>query len=472
MSEHERAPRRRSLYRSLLLYLSVPLTVLAILAALVTYEMARYYSNRAHDSALIEQVDAVAKLMDHSPETFSTFSPQALFLIQYDPDGFQYYAITSAHRGVIAANFQPPAASLPVQVGAPVKLSSIRTEHHLRLASRTFHPKVDSTDTVTVTVGEGYSDRRRWAQQILLITVPTLLLMVVGVLLVVRSGVDTGLRQLDPLIARLRRGDALSKPLLDANVPSEVAPLAGTIDNLVSDLREALAVQSRFIADAAHQLRTPLAGLSLHAERALDDPRPEVLEDALGHVSRLTHRTSRIAEQLLSLARAQSVQTRLPERVDLAEVVPLLVGERVPDALRAGIDLGYEAPSQQSLHAAIDVPALQEALDNLIDNALHHAGRGHNTTVSLSQRDGAIELAVEDDGTGVPDETLARLGERFFQVAGSNARGSGLGLAIVEEVLSRYGGQVRYVRGASGGLRVELLLPIADAPGKADETAG
>ena len=470
MNERERAPRRSSLYRSLLMYLSVPLVVLAILAGLVTYEMARYYTNRAHDAQLIEQVDSVVKLMDTRPETFRVFSPQALFLIQYDPDGFQFYAITSARKGVIAANFHPPEASLTASVNEPIKLSSIRAEHHLRLASRSFHPKVDPADTVMVTVGETFTDRRRWAQRILLLTIPTLLMMVIGVFFVVRSGVDTGLRQLDPLIARLRRGDALHKPLLDADVPSEVAPLAGTIDTLVSDLREALAVQSRFIADAAHQLRTPLAGLSLHAERALADPRPEVLEDALSHVSRLTHRTSRIAEQLLSLARAQSVQATLPQHIDLAMVIPQLVGERVPDALRAGVDLGYEAPQQVTLFAAINAAALHEAIDNLIDNSLHHAGRGHVATVSLSQRDDTIELAMEDDGPGVDDAALARLGERFFQVVGGNG-GSGLGLAIVEEIVTRYGGQVRYARGSAGGLRVELLLPIADPPGKVDETA-
>lgn len=470
MSDHERAPRRSSLYRSLLVYLSVPLTVLALLAGLVTYEMARYYANRAHDAELIEQVDSVVNLMDTQPETFRAFSPQALFLIQYDPDGFQFYSITSTHKGVIASNFVPPAASLPATVSDAVTLSTIRTDRHLRLASRSFHPKVDPTDTVMVTVAESFTDRRRWAQRILLLTIPTLLLMVVGLVFVIRSGIDTGLKQLDPLIARLRRGDALDKPLLDADVPSEVAPLASTIDTLVSNLREALAVQSRFIADAAHQLRTPLAGLRLHSERALADPRPEVLADALSHVARLTDRTSRIAEQLLALARVQSVQAAPPQRVDLAAVIPQLVGERVPDALRAGVDLGYEAPREGPLFAMIDIAVLHEALDNLIDNALRHAGSGHVATVSLSQHDGTIELAMEDDGPGVDDELLARLGERFFQIAGGNG-GSGLGLAIVEEVLSRYGGRVRYARGTMGGLRVELLLPAADVSGKVDETA-
>ncbi len=468
---NDRAPRRTSLYRSLLVYLSVPLTVLALIAGLVTYEMARYYANRAHDAELVEQVDSVVNLMDTQPETFRAFSPQALFLIQYDPDGFQFYSITSVHKGVIAANFKPPMASLTATVNEPVKLSTIRAERHLRLASRSFHPKVDPSDTVMVTVAESFTDRRRWAQRILLLTIPTLLLMVLGLVFVIRSGIDTGLKQLDPLIARLRRGDALHKPLLDADVPSEVAPLASTIDTLVSNLREALAVQSRFIADAAHQLRTPLAGLRLHSERALADPRPEVLEDALGHVARLTDRTSRIAEQLLSLARVQSVQATLPQRVDLSVVIPEMVGERVPDALRAGVDLGYEASQQGALFAMIDAAALQEALDNLIDNALHHAGRGHVATVSLSQQGGTIELAMEDDGPGVDDAVLTRLGERFFQVAGGNG-GSGLGLAIVEEVLSRYGGRVRYARGSAGGLRVELLLPAADTPGKVGETAG
>jgi two-component system sensor histidine kinase TctE len=227
-----------------------------------------------------------------------------------------------------------------------------------------------------------------------------------------------------------------------------------------------LAQQQRFIADAAHQLRTPLAGLRLQAERALADPRPESVREALSHVERLSAGTARAAGQLLALARAQA-----PDEVvgaiaplDLALLVRDEVAARVPAALSQHADLGYSGPSQ-GVRVVGDALLLRELLGNLIDNALRYGRRDGVVTVSLeSGEDIGAALAVSDDGAGVPEQLWPRLGERFFRVHGDRRDGSGLGLAIVREIAERHGATVGFGEGLSGkGLRVEVRFPPAAA---------
>jgi two-component system sensor histidine kinase TctE len=221
-----------------------------------------------------------------------------------------------------------------------------------------------------------------------------------------------------------------------------------------------LALQERFIADAAHQLRTPLAGLSVHAERAQASTDPATISDSLNHIQRLIQRANRTSSQLLALTRAQTVEHEAgdTEPLNLATVVPELVGLRVHEALAAGIDLGYDGPSGP-LWIDGDRHRIQEMLDNLIDNSLRYAGSGSLMTVSLMRDGGDICLAVEDNGPGVPPNWIERLGERFFRVPGVQEEGSGLGLAIVQRIAEWHNGRARYMTGGEGGLRVEIVLP-------------
>jgi two-component system sensor histidine kinase TctE len=147
--------------------------------------------------------------------------------------------------------------------------------------------------------------------------------------------------------------------------------------------------------------------------------------------------------------------------VDLARLVPEAVSLRVPEALAAEIDLGYQG-AQGPLPVMGDAASLHELLDNLVDNALRYAGRGSNVTVSLAPLPGGgARLRVEDDGPGVPEEWLARLGERFFRVPGSAEAGTGLGLAIVQRIAERHGARVHYRRAARHGLSVDVHFPPA-----------
>jgi len=229
-----------------------------------------------------------------------------------------------------------------------------------------------------------------------------------------------------------------------------------------AQLSPMLALQERFIADAAHQLRTPLAGLRVHVERAQADPSRETVNDALDHILRLTQRATRTSGQLLALTRAQSPDHAGDPHglLDLARMVPDLLALRVHEALAAGVDLGYEGPPTP-VWVDGDRITLQELLDNLLDNALRYAGRNSMVTVGVADDEDSACLSVEDNGPGVPPAFLARLGERFFRVPGSNEEGTGLGLAIVQRIAERHRAQVRYIAGSEGGLRVEVRFPHA-----------
>ena len=449
-----------SLRRRLLAFLLIPVGVLLLLDALLTYGVALAYSNHVHDRDLGDDALTLAQML-RGDRLEDTVSPQARFLLAYDPDEGSYFSVRSRLHGVLADNAQYRQIAPPPVDQPPVLYDATLGSHKLRVAAVSIHPDFDPRDTLTVTKAETLADRHRRAREILLMAVPLQTLLILGVLSLVWFGVDYGLRVLQPLTARLAARGREITPIGEEDVPQEILPLTRTIDALFMRLRDTLALQERFIADAAHQLRTPLAGLSLHVERALADDSPQTLRDALGHMRRLTLRAARTSAQLLALTRAQSPlaepATHVP--VDLARLVPEAVSLRVPEALAARIDLGYHGPPGP-LPVNGDAASLHEMLDNLLDNALRYAGPGSSVTVSLvASPGGGVRLRVEDDGPGVPDALLSRLGERFFRVPGTNEEGTGLGLAIVQHIAERHRATIRYLRTAQHGLSVEVQFP-------------
>lgn len=453
-------PAQPSLRRRLLAFLLIPVGLLLLLDALLTYGVALAYSNHVHDRDLGDDALTLAQML-RGDRLDGSLSPQARFLLEYDPDEGSYFSVRSRLHGVLADNAQFRQIAAPPVDEAPVLYDATLGSHTLRVATVSIRPDADANDTLTVSMAETLADRHRRAREILLMAVPLQTLLIVGVLSLVWFGVDYGLRVLQPLTARLAARGREITPIGEEDVPQEILPLTRTIDALFTRLRDALALQERFIADAAHQLRTPLAGLSLHVERALMDDSPQTLRDALGHMRQLTLRAARTSAQLLALTRAQSplAEPVAHVPVDLARLVPEAVSLRVPDALAARIDLGYHG-EPGLLTVSGDAASLHEMLDNLVDNALRYAGPGSSVTVSLAPLPGdGVRLRVEDDGPGVPEELLSRLGERFFRVPGTRAEGTGLGLAIVQRIAERHGATLRYQRTARHGLSVDVHFP-------------
>lgn len=453
---------RPSLRRRLLVFLLIPMAALLLLNAGLTYAVALTYANRVHDRDLSDDALTLAKLLG-SEQLGSELSPQARFLLEYDPDGRSYFTVSSSRHGLLAGNgkLPPLPGHAPTLGAAPTLYDATMDKHALRVATVRTSAPGDAGDSLIVTVAETLHDRHVQAREILLLASLMQTLLLVCVLLLVWFGVSRGLRVLDPLTMRLAARTHELTPINGPDVPLEIQPLTRTIDALFARLRSMLALHDRFIADAAHQLRTPLTGLSLHVERALADPDPKTVADSLAHIQRLTQRAARTSSQLLALTRAQAspMETGEPHRLDLGRLIPEAVSQRVHEAIRAGVDLGYQG-DVQTPHIIGDASSVQDLLDNLIDNALRYAGRGSTVTVHLQARaDGGANLIVEDDGPGVPIELLPRLSERFFRASDNGEAGSGLGLAIVQRIVERHHAEVSYQLGEERGLRVEVHFP-------------
>jgi len=307
-------------------------------------------------------------------------------------------------------------------------------------------------------VGEREDLRQDLIQRIVSHTLwPTLvgLPLLVGVLWLL---LGWGLRPLQDFARGLRERDQHSlAPLPAGPLPPELQPMHSALDHLLAQLRALLDRERRFIADAAHELRTPLAILDLHAQNAQRAETAAERDEALGYLRQGVSRATRLASQLLTLARLEpgATQVRPLEleplvREELAELTPLALDRQVELVLAS-------QPGQPVLG---DPDAIAIALQNLVANALAFAPAGSTVEVGIdSGQDDGVLLRVEDRGPGVDEAELARLCDRFYSAG--NPQGAGLGLAIVETITRRLGGALSFSNRARGGFCVELRLPRA-----------
>ncbi|KWR89253.1 sensor histidine kinase [Cupriavidus sp. IDO] len=321
---------------------------------------------------------------------------------------------------------------------------------------------------IVVEVAELLDRRETAANEILLsVSVPLILLLLVGSL-ILSHVLKEELVPLQILTDKLNRQTARSLAALDeTQVPAEVAPLIRGLNALLSRLRDALDAQRKFIADAAHQLRTPLTAVKLHADRAVEADSLEVARHALRELQTAADRAVRLSNQLLSLARAEpglSLERLGPvEHFDLAELAFETGAEWVPQALARHVDLGFEVlpgPTFTGGSPAVvrgNRLLMREALSNLIDNAVKYVPAGGRITVraggeALGHRGMAVVM-VEDNGPGIPLQRREEVFKRFFRgdrspelPGGTQAAptaGAGLGLAIVHEIVGLHHGTIR-----------------------------
>ena len=311
----------------------------------------------------------------------------------------------------------------------------------------------------TVQVAETTNKRNTLARNIVLSSLVPELLITLATLVIVWFGVKRGLAPLETLSAEIRSRSARDlRPIDPAHAPEEARPLVGALNQLFGQVAESSSNQQRFLANAAHQLRTPLAGLQAHTEIALAQDVPEAHRAQLEQVHRATIRTARLANQLLALARAEPGGTRVDtRRVDLRTVVEGVADEWVHRAMAKEIDLGFELSDAP---VAGDVLLLREALANLIHNALEYTPQGGHVTVTTGLRNDCPFLEVEDDGPGIPPAEREQVQERFYRITGTSGTGSGLGLAIVREIALAHGAEISIGSGAHGrGCKVGLTFP-------------
>lgn len=266
-----------------------------------------------------------------------------------------------------------------------------------------------------------------------------------------------GLTPLTELSAELERRDLHRLTPLTAALPRELVPLQSAFNRLFDRLARAADAQREFLADAAHQLRTPLTSLQTEIELALLEPHDARVDPLLQRLRRRVVRSARLARQLLSLAQAEDRSVDVAQRVDLREIATETGQDWARRALPAGIDLGFELADAPALgHAFL----LRELLENLIDNAVNYAGPRARITVRCCSGPAGPWLEVEDNGPGIPAAERAGAVQRFRRGGSAGGDGSGLGLAIAADIAARHDGRLELLDAHEGpGLRARLCLP-------------
>jgi two-component system sensor histidine kinase TctE len=273
-------------------------------------------------------------------------------------------------------------------------------------------------------------------------------------------GVARGLAPLEKLRGEIAtRSHRDLRPVSEGQAPDEVRPLVRELNELLHRLAESIELQQRFVADAAHQLRTPLAALQAQVAAARGEELPAALARTLDQLQAATRRAAHLSRQLLTLAQVDPNAERpySPQPTDLAELLQRDLSDWIARADARRIDLGFEL-SAAPVRAEPELVA--EAASNLLDNALSYTPEQGEVTLRTGKRDGVCYLEVEDNGPGIPEAERPYVFERFHRVKGTPGQGAGLGLAIVREIANRHGASIDLGPGADGrGTRVSVSFP-------------
>ncbi|WP_322066508.1 sensor histidine kinase [Burkholderia ubonensis] len=473
-------PAVTSLRRSLLRRLAAPLSMLALMSGLIAYWLAWQYTQHVIDRSLADLATAISKQIQIAgPDAPFTVPPLAQAMFS-DPAEALIYRISDGEQ------------ELAGDPKLPLQGTNVRRMHYAYVfeaeydnrAVRVAQVRVEEVDggkPMVVEVAQPVRHRYRIAAEFLVaIMMPLLLLLLAGWGIVWRV-VNQQLGPLTHLADSLNRQTHTSlEPVDETDVPLEIRPLTSAMNALLGRLKTALDAQRKFIADAAHQLRTPLTAVKLHAEQAAIARDPQQTFAAVRELRAAADRAVRLSNQLLSLARAEpGEQAARFVDVDLAAMAFETGAEWVPRALAAHVDLGFQRSDEprdddQTLLVRGNPVLLREVIANLLDNALKYVplARPHGARITVNVGRAmldagvpAAEIVVEDNGPGVPANQQADLFKRFFrgdaQSGNGVETGAGLGLAIVHDIIAMHGGSVSYADAPEGGSRFVVKVPLA-----------
>jgi two-component system sensor histidine kinase TctE len=440
----------RSLRAHLLRLLLPPIAALLALGAVVAYYPSIEPATQAYDQALVDIGLALGSHVRVGQTEYRFDLPPAVEqVLRTDRFDSIYYRVISPAGLEIAGD-----ADLPAPPGEAIAHNTMYKGEKVRVVSV---QAPCGRSACNVLVGETMVKREHLARDLLLQSLFPDFLIALATLVIVWFGVKRGLQPLARLSDEIKARSAGDlRPIDAAGAPEETRPLVGALNGLLEEVSAASRKQQRFLADAAHQLRTPLAGLQAHTELALAQPMPDACRAQLEQVHRATIRTARLANQLLALARAEPGARSSSENINLKDLAGAEAETWVRQSRSRDIDLGFEL---EPAPLAGDAFLLREALSNLVHNALEYSNRGARVTVRTGRRDGHAFLEVEDDGPGIAPQERTHVLERFYRVPGTPGTGSGLGLAIVREIAASHAASMFIVDGSAGGCRVGITFP-------------
>jgi len=468
----ERPKRHYSLRKRVAWRLVPPLAILLLLNAFWSYESAMDSANRAYDRSLTAALKSIAESIHATGGRISVDMPySALDILEEGIQERVYYAIIGPDGRRLTGYDDLTPIGVKPDAEEPVVVDMTYRQQPIRLASlakRLYDPELVGGDAVTVVFAETTEARTRLAVSLFLDSLrPQLVLVLVGLFLVVFV-LRSAFRPLVDLRDTIRqRHEEDLTPLSASNVPNELLPLTDAINYHMARLDRLLQARRRFLADAAHQIRTPLTVLGTQAEYGQRQNDPDEMRQTFASLTETIRSTRRVVNQMLTLARVESANGLIQEftRLDFAELVRDVAGDLAALALRKNIDLSFE-DSATPVFINGNATMLREMVSNLIDNALRHAPANGHVILGVAIADAAAVLHIVDDGPGIPESEREKVFQRFYRILGhGEAGGGGLGLAIVREICWRHGGRIRLGDGENGrGLAAEIALPVASDP--------
>ncbi len=454
----------KSLKSTIVLNLAIPMVLFFVIETSISYFVALHYVDKVYDRWLLNSAHSLIQEIKVSKQKIVVDLPEtAMKIFKWDDVDKTYFKVISETGAILAGdNFVPEAPGTnqlwvkpvffdAVIYGRPVRGVSIQVvNQHLK-------------EKVFIHVAETLGKRQGMMIDILLADLVPQVVMALLMLYFLILAVKHGLKPLQ----RLTRDIALRSPqdlslIPESKVFIEVKTLTDTINDLLAKLSLTLGAQQKFIANAAHQLRTPLAGLKLQVERARRETDLGSMEPALAQIQTSADRASHLVSQLLLLARSESGKGVYEfELIDLNQLVKEVCIEWAPKAMQKQQELSFEG-LDKILWVNGNAVLLRELLANLLDNAIEYGREEGHITIRLAA-DQTVCLEVEDDGCGIPVAERAKVFERFYRVQDSFGDGCGLGMAIVKEIADLHKAKVELLDGKNCGICVRVEMSLADA---------
>jgi two-component system, OmpR family, sensor histidine kinase TctE len=438
-----------SISRQLILWLAIPLTVMALCGALVHYFNDIAPSVLSSDRRLKDASNSIMSQLSATQGNVAT--NQAQLTGRADVR----FAIRDSQGQLLSGDPMIPSVPLDGQSTQLFSMAQIESRSLRMLTTRFDSP----SGLLVISVADLQSGQGSGARYSFMRTLLWDFVQLDVTLVLVWIGIQLGLRPMKRLRDEIAQRSALDlRPILESSAPREVAPVVITLNRLFAALRAGAQSQRQFIANTAHQLRTPITGMQAQLDVLTAEPEAQPIRDRLLTLQEGIRQLAHTSNQLLSLARADpsanvAVKT---QTVDLGALAGDIAARYFDRALLANIDLGVEA---DSVSVNADPSLLDDLLSNLLDNALKYTPAGGRVTVSVAAPNHKAIVAVEDSGPGIPEKERQLVRQRFYRLPNSPGHGSGLGLAIVDEIARLFGATLSIGTSASGGARIAVQFP-------------
>ena len=445
-----------SISRRLIFWLAIPLLLMALCGSLVHYYNSIAPGVISSDRRLKEAADSLmmrvlvkegAVTLDGSLERKPPLPV---------PDSINY-ALRDTQGRLLAGDAQLPIVPMSDATSQLISMSQVD-----RRSLRTLTTRFDTrAGVIFITVADVHPPADPAVRYGFMSTLLWDFVQLDVTLVLVWIGIQLGLRPIRKLRDEIAQRSPLDlRPIVDSTVPREIAPVVITLNRLFATLRATAQSQQQFIANTAHQLRTPITGMQAQLDVLAAEPEAQPIKGRLLTLQEGIRQLARAANQLLTLARADPAANIAikNQAVNLGALIEEVVAKFFDRALQGGIDLGVDI--QQTVSIVADPSLLDDLLSNLVDNALKYTPAGGSVTAAAGVRHGKAFLAVEDTGPGIPETEWQRVWQRFYRLPNSPGHGSGLGLAIVDEIARLYAASVSIGMGAGGrGTKVLVQFP-------------